>query len=88
MATSVKPPENHFAFEVAVKSNDSDADLNTVNEGLIVFAPMQYADLVFDLKRGDNIQMRGGTLIIKVGLSLYKINDRTVHFVATEIKKQ
>ena len=87
--TTKKPPKGHFAFQVTSEDvNPTKNELTGALEGLVVFAPLEYSDLVFGLKRGEKLQLRGGTLVTKAALSLYSINNRYVHFVATDITKR
>jgi len=81
--------EGHFAFEVT--SEDIDVKKNELTgalEGLVVFAPNSYSDLIFSLKKGDKLKLQGGTLVTKMrGGKIYGINSRYIHFVATSIEK-
>lgn len=89
-STTTKPLKDHFAFQVT--SEDVDPNRNELTgaiEGLVVFAPMEYSDMVFSLKKGDKLQLRGGTLVTKLAMgSLYGVNNRYVHFKASSITKQ
>ncbi|WP_299112007.1 hypothetical protein [uncultured Winogradskyella sp.] len=84
-----KMPEGHFAFEVS--SEDVDLNQNELTgalEGLVVFAPNSYSDLIFSMKKGDKIKLQGGTLVTKIrGGKLYGLNSRYIHFLATSIEK-
>ncbi|WP_299223834.1 hypothetical protein [uncultured Psychroserpens sp.] len=84
-----KIPDGHFAFEVT--NSDVDVKRNELTgamEGLVVFAPNSYSDLIFSLKKGDKLKLRGGTLVTKArGGKLYGINSRYIHFVATSVDK-
>jgi len=84
-----KIPEGHFAFEVT--SEDVELSTNELTgqlEGLVVFAPDSYSDLIFSMKKGDKLKLQGGTLVTKIrGGKLYGINSRYIHFVATSIEK-
>lgn len=89
--TTKRPPKNHFSFQVV--GDDIDPVKNELTgaiEGVVVFAPMEYSDLVFGLKKGDNITIRGGTLVTKLGLggAISGINTRYVHIKATSIVKK
>ena len=87
--TTKKIPEGHFAFEVTnedvdVKTNELTGQL----EGLVVFAPNSYSDMIFSLKKGDKLKLRGETLVTKArGGKLYGLNSRYIHFKATSIEK-
>lgn len=67
--TNNKTPKDHFAFQVTSPDiKPTQNELSGVLDGLVVYAPLEYSDLVFGLKPGDKIQMRGGTLVTKVTL--------------------
>lgn len=85
-----RPPKNHFAFQVVGEGvNPTKNELTGAIEGIVVYAPLQYSDLVFGLKKGDKLTLRGGTLVTKLAIgAISGINTRYVHFKATIIKKK
>jgi RNase P/RNase MRP subunit p29 len=88
--TIKKLPKNHFAFqvtgeEIELKTNE----LTGLVEVLTVFAPKEYSDMIFELKKGEKIQLRGGTIVTKLVIgSIGGANARYIHFKATEIIKK
>lgn len=87
--TNSKIPNGHFAFQVTGLDGNLDTnELSGESTGIIVYAPLQYSDMVFGLNRGDTLQLRGGTVVTKISLgSLYGVNNRYIHFKTTSIEK-
>ena len=88
--TTKKPPKSHFAFQVVGEDvNPNKNELTGAIEGMVVFAPLSYSDMVFSLKKGDKLTLRGGTLVTKLTMgAISGVNTRYVHFVATEVTKE
>ncbi|MFY0602742.1 MAG: hypothetical protein JXQ93_02250 [Flavobacteriaceae bacterium] len=88
--TTKKLPKNHFAFQVISTDANPNADqLSSSLTSLIVLVPTEYSDMIFSLKKGDKIQLRGGTYVTKAKYgSFFGLNQRYVHFKATSIQKQ
>jgi len=88
--TTKKLPKNHFAFRVI--SSDADASANELTgalASLVVFAPMEYSDMIFSLKKGDKLQLRGGTYVTKAKYgSFFGMNQRYIHFKALALTKK
>ena len=85
--TNKRPPKNHFAFQVVGDDvNPTKNELTEALEGMVVYAPLHYSDLVFGLKKGDKLTLRGGTLVTKLTMgAISGINTRYVHLKATSI---
>ena len=88
--TTKKLPKGHFAFRVISVNADPNAnELTGALASLVVFAPMEYSDMIFSLKKGEKLQLRGGTYVTKAKYgSFFGQNQRYVHFMATSITKQ
>ncbi len=88
--TTKKLPKKHFAFRVI----SPDADVNTSEfsgalASLVVFAPMEYSNMIFSLKKGDKLQLRGGTYVTKAKFgSILGLNQRYIHFKALTVTKK
>jgi len=88
--TTKKLPKNHFAFRVVSMETDTNANgLTGELSSLVVFAPMEYSDMIFSLKKGEKIQLRGETYVTKAKYGkILGLNQRYIHFKATNITKQ
>lgn len=88
--TTKKPPKNHFAFQVVGEDTEpSKNELTGAIEGMVVFAPLSFSDMIFSLKKGDKLTLRGGTLVTKLTMgAISGVNTRYVHFVATSVTKE
>ena len=88
--TTKKLPKGHFAFRVV--STDVDTNVNELTgalASLVVFAPMEYSDMIFSLKKGEKLQLRGGTYVTKAKYgSFFGLNQRYVHFKASSVTKK
>lgn len=82
MATKI--PKNHIVFQVLpIGGTAKNAPFGGGQLGDYVFLPKSQSDLIFDLKRGDKIQLRGGTRVQK-----YYINGiEVIEFIATSVTK-
>lgn len=85
-----KVPKGHFAFVVLGEGQQATQnEVTGTMEGFTVFAPLSNSDFVFSLKKGDKIQLRGGTYVTKLKVGLIGgPKNSYVHFKATNIKKQ
>ncbi|GGI58472.1 hypothetical protein [Winogradskyella haliclonae] len=81
---ATKVPKGHVVFQVIpIGGTPKDAPFGGGQLGDYVFIPKDKSDIIFDLKRGDKIQLRGGTRVQK-----YIINGiEIIEFVATSIQK-
>ncbi len=87
--TTKKIPTNHFAFQVvSIDTNVNTNELTGALTSLIVFAPVEYSDMIFSLKKGDKLQLRGGTYVTKAKYgSFFGLNRRYIHFMASSVTK-
>jgi hypothetical protein len=88
-------PKGYFAFQVLAPSGipRPSNELSPTAMGNIVVVPKNYSDLIFSLKPGDLIELKGGTVVKKYSM-LLKIStygmsgDGTyVIFKATDLRK-
>ena len=81
---ATKIPKGHVVFQVIpIGGSPKDAPFGGGQLGDYVFIPKDKSDIIFDLKRGDKIRLRGGTRVQK-----YIINGiEIIEFVATSIQK-
>jgi len=81
---ATKIPKGHVVFQVIpIGGSPKNAKFGGGQLGDYVFIPKEQSDIIFDLKRGDKIQLRGGTRVQKYYLNGIEI----IEFVATSIKK-
>lgn len=81
---ATKIPKDHVVFQVLpIGGTPKDAPFGGGQLGDYVFLPKDQSDIIFNLERGDKIQLRGGTRVQKYHLNGIKI----IEFVATSIEK-
>lgn len=80
-----KIPKDHIVFQVIpVGGQAKDSPFGGGSLGDYVFIPKSKGDIVFELKPGDRIELRGGTRVRK---SIIVNNVSVVEFVATDMRK-
>jgi len=80
-----KVPKNHIVFQVIpVDGSAKSSPLGGGQLGDYVFIPKDKGEIVFDLKSGDKIKLRGGTRVRK---GIIAGNVEIVEFIATSITK-
>ncbi|GGG25295.1 hypothetical protein GCM10011344_27460 [Dokdonia pacifica] len=79
-----KVPKGNVVFQVIpVGGSAKNAPFGGGQVGDYVFLPKEQSDLIFDLQRGDKIQLRGGTRVKK-----YYINGaEIIVFIASSVTK-
>jgi hypothetical protein len=79
-----KVPKKHIVFQVVqIDGTPKNSGFGGGALGDYVFVPKSQGDLIFDLQKGDKIQLRGGTRIRKSLIG----NVEIVEFVATSVSK-
>lgn len=80
----LKIPKGHLAFQVLPLNGTPKANaLGGGEGGYHVFIPKDLGAIVFDLKKGDKIKLRGGTYVTKFGG--FGTTQETVNFKASSI---
>lgn len=81
-----KVPKDHIVFQVVpIGQEATNSPMGGDKIGNYVFIPKSFADIIFDFKKGDKVELRGGTRIRK---SIIPGLAKIVEFKATSIKKK
>ena len=83
-AWTTKVPKGYIAFQVLPVGGEAKSSGFGTVQGDIVFIPKSEGDLIFDLKPGDKIELRGGARMRK---GIIARSVEIVEFVASSVKK-
>ena len=86
----VNVPNGYMVMQVVVPGVAPQANpLSGASVGDYVFVPTSYADTVFALRRGDHVELRGGTVVTKQSalVSLSGARITLVQFKAKSVTK-
>lgn len=89
-AYSLSAPQGYVVFQaVPLGTNGQVNPLTQQAMGDFVFVPNSYADMVFELKPGDKVQLRGGTKVRTSNpiLKMIGADVTEIQFIANSMKK-
>ncbi len=81
----VKVPKDHIIFQVVPIGREvtKKGPFGGVEMGEFVFVPKEQEELIFKLKRGDRIEMRGGTRVREAWVGSVEF----IEFMATSVRR-